>query len=483
VHVAAAVKGSKSCYRHGEDPINLTLISFYKYVDFFASAVSQLAGHTWSNFGIILPLGISFFTFTQTAYLVDVYKGLPGERSITRYSLFVTVFPHLIAGPILHYQDIVRQFLQQSFGKINAESLSRGLTLFVIGLFKKVVLADSLAVFATTIFNAATHGTKLTYIDAWIGVISYTFQLYFDFSGYSDMAVGLGWIFCLNLPWNFDSPYKAINIRDFWRRWHITLSNFMKDYVYIPLGGNRCRPTRMYVNLLVTMGICGLWHGAGWTFVLWGLMHGAYMIVFNMWSSAIAWIKEKYSIIGERHRNTQLNKYIPNENVDDTMDLKPQNVIKRVMTLFAVMFAWVAFRSPNLDVAKEIWWAMIGGNGLFIPAFVLRKLSGIGSWFQHYGIVGNSVYVHSGIFTYSTPRQVLFWILISMIIIWVLPNSREWMEKRISIPRYFAKIGHKIGIDDLSWHPSWPWNAAVIFMTVASIMFMGRISEFLYFQF
>lgn len=244
---------------------NLLYLGYFKYTDFFISNMDNFLGMNLDLQHITLPLGISFFTFTQTAYLVDVYRGETKEYAKSDYLLFVTIFPHLIAGPILYHKDMIPQFSKLENYKVNYKNIYYGLLWFTIGLFKKVIIADKLAVWANTAFN---NYEKLTTVDAWFGSLAYTLQLYFDFCGYSEMAIGLGLMFNYNLPINFNLPYRACSIIDFWRRWHMTLSAFLKNYLYIPLGGNR--NGHHMRNILVTMLLGGLWHGAGWTFVMWG---------------------------------------------------------------------------------------------------------------------------------------------------------------------------------------------------------------------
>src|SRR5688572_7644277 len=255
---------------------DLALLCYYKYANFFLQVSSDLAGTNLSLGTIILPLGISFFTFTQIAFLVDAYRGYAKEYNFVHYCLFVTYFPHLIAGPVLHHKEMMPQFQQAGTYRINSEDVAVGMTFFVIGLFKKAVLADGIAPYASPLF--ADPGQP-DFFSAWGGALAYTFQLYFDFSGYSDMAIGLSRVLGVKLPLNFNSPYKAVNIIDFWRRWHITLSRFLRDYLYISLGGNRKGPTRRYVNLFVTMLLGGLWHGASWSMVVWGALHGLYLVL------------------------------------------------------------------------------------------------------------------------------------------------------------------------------------------------------------
>ena len=259
--------------------LNLLAIGFFKYFDFFISNTNALLGSEYSEWGILLPLGISFFTFQQIAFLVDTHRGLAGPTKFLEYSFFVSFFPQLIAGPIVHHRHILPGIRDGSSLQINAEQTLKGLHAFAIGLAKKVILADSLAVAASQIFDAADAGHQISTYHAAIGTLSYTFQIYFDFSGYTDMAIGLGYMFGIELPKNFDSPYKSRSIIEFWRRWHMTLSEFLRDYIYIPLGGNRKGARRRYFNLLGTMLIGGLWHGASWPFVFWGALHGMFLVV------------------------------------------------------------------------------------------------------------------------------------------------------------------------------------------------------------
>lgn len=272
---------------------NVALLGYYKYTDFMISNLNVLTGNEIQLLRIILPLGISFFTFTQIAYLVDVYRHEAKEYDLLNYILFVTFFPHLIAGPIIHHKEMMPQFAAIRNKLFNYRNFFPGLFLFSIGLFKKVMVADTFAVWANHGF-ASPH--PLTGLEAWATSLSYTLQLYFDFSGYTDMALGSSLMFNIKLPINFNSPYKSLDIREFWHRWHITLSRFLRDYVYIPLGGNRRGPQRTYVNLMATFLIGGIWHGAGWTFVFWGFIHGVAMVIQRIWHGmgrslpkALAW--------------------------------------------------------------------------------------------------------------------------------------------------------------------------------------------------
>ena len=260
---------------------NISLLGYFKYTDFLINNFNLAFDGSVPLLHLALPLAISFFTFQQIAYLVDSYRGETAEYDFLNYALFVTFFPQLIAGPIVHHSEMMPQFASRWNLVKNYKNIALGLFIFSIGLFKKVVIADSFAVWAAAGFNAST----LNFFEAWATSLSYTFQLYFDFSGYTDMAIGAALLFNIKLPINFNSPYKALDIQDFWRRWHITLSRFLRDYVYIPLGGNRKGSFRTYTNLLATFIIGGIWHGAGWTFVFWGFLHGMALVIHRFWKS------------------------------------------------------------------------------------------------------------------------------------------------------------------------------------------------------
>lgn len=250
---------------------NILLLGYFKYANFFIENINSFLPDKLINPNIILPLGISFFTFQKIAFIVDCFKGKVKDKSFLNYAIFVTFFPQLIAGPIVHHSEIMPQFKSLRTKFINYRNIALGIFIFAVGLFKKIILADHFALIVNPGFD---YYYDLNFIDAWKTSLSYTLQLYFDFSGYSDMAIGSALIFNIKLPFNFNQPYKALNIADFWHRWHMTLSRFLRDYIYIPLGGNRLGITRTYVNLMAVFLISGLWHGAGWTFIFWGFLHG-----------------------------------------------------------------------------------------------------------------------------------------------------------------------------------------------------------------
>ena len=309
---------------------DLVLLGYFKYAGFFSATFCAVLEISCARIDILLPIGISFFTFTQIAYLVDAHRGKVTDSNFFRYCLFVTYFPHLIAGPILHHSEMIPQFKAFYRRRITGENIAVGLTVFVAGLFKKVCLADSVAVLVPPVFDAA--GGSFSAADAWVSVIAYTVQIYFDFSAYSDMALGMSYMFGIRLPINFNSPYQAVDIIAFWRRWHMTLSAFLRDYLYIPLGGNRLGWRRRYVNLLATMLLGGLWHGAAWTFVIWGALHGLYLIINHGW---------------RRLRQHTGMAEIP-------------ALASWGLTLTSVTVAWVFFRAPSLDSALMILGRMFG---------------------------------------------------------------------------------------------------------------------------
>jgi len=272
---------------------NIAVLAYFKYFDFFIENINLVLSTKIEPLHLLLPLAISFFTFQQISYLVDSYRKETKEYDFLNYALFVTFFPQLIAGPIVHHKEMMPQFAKARNKVKNYRNISIGVFIFSIGLFKKVVIADTFAVWATEGFDVVT---TLSVVEAWIASLSYTFQLYFDFSGYTDMAIGAALLFNIKLPINFNSPYKATSIQDFWRRWHITLSRFLRDYIYIPLGGNRKGEFRTYANLMATFILGGIWHGAGWTFIFWGFLHGMALVIHRAWNklgfklnSLLAW--------------------------------------------------------------------------------------------------------------------------------------------------------------------------------------------------
>ncbi len=302
--------------------VNVLLLGYYKYLDFALYNINMLWDTDFAYRNLELPIGISFFTFQQIAFLVDSRQGKVQERSFLNYAMFVTFFPQLIAGPIVHHKEMMPQFALRMKNKIDYDAFAKGLFIFFTGLFKKVIIADTFAEWATQGFD--TYAV-LNMQEAWLTSLSYTFQLYFDFSGYTDMAIGLALLFSIKLPFNFNSPYKALDIQDFWRRWHMTLSRFLRDYIYIPLGGNRNTEARTLTNLFLTFLIGGIWHGAGWTFVFWGVLHGVAVVVHRIWKNS----------------NRQMNK-----------------ILAWFLTFNFVNIAWIFFRATSWGDAMKVITAM-----------------------------------------------------------------------------------------------------------------------------
>lgn len=313
---------------------NLIMLGYYKYSGFLA------AQHAWPAaipISAFLPLAISFYTFQQIAYLVDCRHGKIYDNSFLRYAFTVTFFPHLIAGPIVRMREISPQFPLLA-GRPVLTDLSVGLAVFVIGLGKKVIVADYFGQIGSPLFKAAETAGGVDAVTAWVAALAYTLQLYFDFSGYSDMAIGLSRMFGFRLAVNFLSPYKAANIAEFWRRWHITLSRFLRDYIYIPLGGNRAGSLRISVNLLITMGLGGLWHGASWTFVVWGLYHGALLCAHRIW----------------RQHGHPLAPRV----------FSAMTPIWTLLTFLCVVVGWVLFRAADFTTAATLLKGMAGMTGV-----------------------------------------------------------------------------------------------------------------------
>jgi alginate O-acetyltransferase complex protein AlgI len=438
--------------------VNLALIGYFKYANFFVSTVNDLVGTNFNLHRIILPLAISFFTFQQIAYLVDAYRGETKEYNFLNYCLFVSFFPQLIAGPIVHHKEILPQFAEKFLYRFNYENLAVGLTIFCVGLFKKVALADTIAVYATPVFDAAAAGEHITFFQAWGGALAYTMQLYFDFSGYSDMAIGSARMFGIKLPLNFDSPYKAVNIIDFWRRWHKTLSRFLRDYLYIPLGGSRKGQVRRFLNLMITMLLGGLWHGAGWTFVFWGGLHGVYLIINHQWHSL------------KRFLGHDLNK-----------TSWWGKMLGCLLTFIAVVVAWVFFRAESMEAAIAILKGAIGLNGISIPAYladmlkIKSALAGLGIAFQRKGST-------DFILTY-------FYCLTMLAIAWFLPNTQQWMadyNPALSEKTSFYTSGFSDRLwQKLQWRPTMPFALIIgtlIFISLKAFL-SAKQSEFLYFNF
>ncbi len=432
--------------------INLGFLGYYKYANFFADNLNVLFGANLALGQIILPLAISFFTFQQIAYLVDAYRGETREYNFIHYCLFVVYFPQLIAGPIVHHKEMLPQFARNDIYRPQARWLALGTTLFVLGLAKKVILADGVAVLASPVFAAADAGESLTLVEAWTGLLAYTFQIYFDFSGYSDMAIGLGAMIGIRLPLNFNSPYKAVNIIDFWRRWHMTLSRFLRDYLYISLGGNRQGKARRHVNLMLTMLLGGLWHGAGWSFVIWGGLHGAYLAINHGW----------HAIRKRRHGGV-------------LTPLPPAWAwASRMLTLLAVMLGWVFFRAGTLDGANGMLRGLVGGNGLALPAGYLAKLGAGGETLANLGIQFREVPLFCGF-----PGLLLLAALV--LVVWFLPNTQEILGE--SNPGLGECTPLSTRWRWIQWRPAIGWALLIAALSLFAVYRINEANEFLYYQF
>ena len=417
---------------------NLATLGYFKYANFFVDALDAAAGTGFHLGHIVLPLGISFFTFTQIAFLVDAFQGKVPACRFGSYTLFVTFYPHLIAGPVLHHAEMMPQFERAETYRFRLDNFLIGATFLSIGLFKKVVLADGIQPFVGPVFEA-DPGYPLTALEAWGGVLAYTLQLYFDFSGYSDMAIGLAKMTNIDLPLNFNSPYKAMNIAEFWRRWHMTLSRFLRDYLYIPLGGNRKGPLRRYLNLLITMLLGGLWHGAGWTFVIWGALHGVFLMVHQVWNAVFVRKGRSPSLVGR--------------------------AVSTAFTFLCVVAAWVFFRATSIEAAFFVCKGMLGMNGVLWPD----------QWQGAAGTLGarDPELRWARLEAFGGWRQWA-WIVVLLAIAWAAPNSQTLVAR---LKTRAAMLRHE----------RWAWMAlgglAVCVFLLAAINASRGSSEFIYFNF
>lgn len=406
--------------------VNLAPLCWFKYANFIIDNLNALLGTGIAHQSAGLPLGISFYTFLQVAYLVTVYRRQIEPAGLLQYAGFASFFPYVISGPIVRYPQFGPQLAD--LREPNCTDIGQALTFFVIGLGKKVILADSIAVWANSIFSAAHNGFPLTSAEAWVGSLAYTFQLYFDFSGYTDMAIGTALLFGLRLPDNFDSPYKSTGIVDFWRRWHITLSLWLRDFLYIPLGGSRAGKLRQYRNLLLTMLIGGLWHGAGWTFIIWGGLHGAMLCINHFWK---AWA---------------------DRNIGPAVLKNPVlRALSIAFTFLCINLAWVLFRADSMHAAGAVYGAMAR---IFQTDFS-------GGW--------ETLFANN----YVRDAWPLIWLGISALLVWCFPTTRQL----ISGTRADGSL------PPLVWKPDVRWAAALALVAFGALILLSRKSVFLYFQF
>lgn len=411
--------------------LNLAVLFYFKYFDFFIVNINDLLEISLPLKHILLPLGISFFTFQQISFLADAYRGELEHCNFVDYTLFVSFFPQLIAGPIVTHDEMLPQFKEIGTKKWNAEEFARGLFIFVLGLAKKVIIADTFGIAVD--FGYASIGA-LTITDMLLVMLFYTLQLYFDFSGYCDMAIGIGKMLGIHIPVNFNSPYKAVNIIDFWKRWHITLSRFFTKNIYIPLGGNRNGRARMYLNLLVIFFVSGLWHGAGWKFVVWGMLHG----ILYCFTRA-------YQQFKKQHKKE--------------VSVKAWNGIKKtacvLMTFLYVNIAWIFFRANSIsDAVKLIERILIGGFG--------KPIDGIVNAFNLEEFWYILKILHLTDFTYSRDILMIVFTIIILFVVFFGKNVQELAKK---------------------WKPNIATAVITAFLFVWCVVSLSGVSTFLYFNF
>jgi alginate O-acetyltransferase complex protein AlgI len=454
---------------------NVAFLGYFKYIDFGLSTVNDIFGTNLVLTHIVLPLGISFITFQKIAFLIDVHAGRVKSFSLQDYCLFVLFFPQLIAGPIVHYREMMPQFHSVSC-RFDKQNFAVGLTLFSFGLFKKVVLADHLAAVVTPIYNQAASGAGVSLLLAWAAAIGFTLQIYFDFSGYTDMALGAARFFGVRLPQNFNSPLKASSIIDFWLRWHMTLTRFLTAYIYNPLTlwltrrrlakGRRglAGPSTtigaftylLMFPLLVTMFLSGLWHGAGYGFVIWGLIHGFYLTINHAW----------------RLIRPQLWPDRPSYE-------RVMHPIGCLLTFIAVAAAMIFFRSPTLTSAADLLKGLIGENGVALPQAIYDQLGPLTSWLHRAGVAS----VAPDLWSDKEFGRMVKWILVSMLIALAFPNTLQILA------RYEPALGVKphtadfVGRGISEWNASLPWAVAVSIVAAIAMFSLSGPSEFLYWQF
>ena len=447
---------------------NLALLGYFKYAVFISGFFADATALNWRIEDIVLPLGISFFTIQQIAYLVDAKEKRTAEHGWLEYILFVTFFPQLIAGPIVHQSEMMPQFDRRNLG-FKKTNLAIGMTIFVLGFVKKVVIAETFADYASPMFNAASHGAEITLLEAWAGAISYTFQLYFDFSGYSDMAIGIARMFSIRLPINFNAPFRATSIIEFWKRWHMTLTRFINTYLFNPLALRTTRdrsavkkslnPSKdvgaffsiLAVPTLFSMFIAGIWHGAGWTFLVFGILHGAYLVINHGWRLFT--------------HGSSLKKCIP----------QPLGLaIAWSLTFLCVVISFVFFRAANIDTAWNIILGLVGADGrVLLTHSYLKAL-------PFFEAIFPSVSMSDVALPYFAGRKQIMMIMVGLFIVWLAPTAQSWMARYYLAPklgeraRWMAKWYH--------WRPTPLWAFIFIVMLCLGLLSALQPTEFLYFQ-
>lgn len=427
---------------------NIGLLAYFKYTDFFLASLNTVAGTQIPLPHIVLPLALSFFTFQKIAYLIDVYRGEVTVRKLGDFLLFVTFFPQLITGPIVHYRDIVPQIGLTPAKGPRAEDIALGLTLFSVGLFKKVLLADGIGVQVNALYQLAGKGEALDLFQSWTMALSYTLQLYFDFSGYSDMATGLARLFGIRLPQNFDSPLKSANMLEFWRRWHMTLSRFLRDYVYFPLGGGRGGLASKCFNMTVTFMVSAIWHGAGWTFVWFGVYQSTVVVINMLWAELRSWLRWGERVWWDHGLAIALN-----------------------------FFVWtgglVLFRSDSVATALSVWSGMAGLHGAQLPQHWQHALGGLGEHLQAAG-------VQFAAGSHLLQAQQLLRIALLAVLAFALPNIYAFTARFDPVIRH-DKL--EVKVPRLAWQPNLLWGLIIGAMALLAACSLSNVSEFLYFQF
>jgi len=451
---------------------NVAALAYFKYTNFLVEIAGEVAGTSWAVSSIVLPLAISFFTFQQIAYLIDSSQGAATEHDFIHYCLFITFFPHLIAGPITHHREILPQFQDPDRFHPRWDMVATGGTLLVIGLFKKVIVADPFGTYATPVFEAARHA-PVQMVEAWGGALAYALQLYFDFSAYSDMAIGLGLLFGVSLPLNFNSPYKARNMIDYWGRWHITLTRFLTAYIYNPivtaltrrrmaqglpvmsrgLMGPRAFATLVAVPTVFTMFVSGVWHGAGWQFIIFGLLHGFFLVVVHAW-----------------------RQYKKAHGVPVDSSSKWQVALSVLLTFLCATVALIFFRSPNVGTALGVLAGMSGLNGVTLPA----PLAAVPFAQQ----AGNALGFHFGsleLFDLNLAARLF----IFLAVVWTLPNAYQWLCDHPTALTPNETVGAPTALVATRWRPTLVTGLAVGALSAVTLLtaFSSAPTEFLYFQF
>lgn len=440
---------------------NLCLLGYYKYAGFLVQNLDWLFGQNFGIPQILLPIGVSFITFQKIAFLIDAYRGEVERISLHNYMFFVTFFPQLIAGPIVHHREIIPQ-LENPPPRDRAEDLGVGFSMFCVGLFKKVVVADTCALYADAGYDAVRAAHPLDPASAALAVLAFGFQIYYDFSGYSDMAVGLARMLGFRLPVNFFSPYRATGFAEFWRRWHITLSRFLRDYLYIPLGGNRKGALRQSLNLVAVMLLGGLWHGANWTFVAWGTVHGTLLGVNHAWSKS------------------QLSRH-------PWFALPSSRAFFVLITFVAVTLAWIPFRAQTFGEARQMlasvfaiglgWGALVRSyHAFFVAQFSIHDLVDLTGWIKPRELWPPALPPDF----LATSRPVGLWLAAVTAGTFLLPNTYQ----------IFARFDPALGVArfEPGFHGALNrlgWANALVFagMFVLSVLQLTRVTPFLYFQF